>query len=35
MWAGAAAEVEVQAKLRERFGDDHPLLRPGVFRGSL
>jgi hypothetical protein len=31
----AAAEAEMVAALRERFGDDHPLLTPGLFRGSL
>jgi hypothetical protein len=31
----AAAEAEVEAALRERFGDDDPLLTPGLFRGSL
>ena len=25
----------MEAKLRERFGDDEPLLTPGLFRGSL
>jgi hypothetical protein len=32
------AETEIaqmEAALRERFGDDHELLRPGVFRGTL
>jgi hypothetical protein len=24
-----------EAALRARFGDDHELLRPGVFRGTL
>lgn len=27
--------AKVETALRERFGDDHDLLRPGVFRGSL
>lgn len=31
----AAAEAEMETALRERFGDDHPLLTPGLFRGSL
>jgi len=29
------AVKETEAVLRERFGDDHPLLTPGLFRGSL
>jgi endogenous inhibitor of DNA gyrase (YacG/DUF329 family) len=30
------AEIErVEQALRERFGDDHDLLRPGLFRGTL
>jgi hypothetical protein len=32
LWA--AAEAEMEAVLRERFGDDHPLLTPGLFRGA-
>jgi len=35
---GSDATVEVarmEAALRERFGDEHELLRPGVFRGTL
>jgi len=31
----AEGEAEVEAELRERFGDDHPLLTPGLFRGTL
>lgn len=27
--------ASTEAALRERFGDDHELLRPGVFRGTL
>ena len=31
-----AVEVaRMEATLRERFGDEHELLRPGVFRGTL
>jgi hypothetical protein len=29
------AVTEIEAALRERFGDDHPLLRPDVHRGTL
>ena len=27
--------ARTETALRERFGDDHELLRPGVFRGTL
>jgi hypothetical protein len=26
---------QMEAALRDRFGDDHPLLTPGLFRGTL